>query len=183
MTVPASKRTISDMEFYSNAVNIRVRLTHWLLRDFGIKDKVRNANLIAKSAKMSKEDKDAFLDIITRYGLEKQLTEDYPMWWVSERRRTIDHVCAQAIHNIRMANAIYPTTDEEKITRRQYQNLAIGNMFQLLEELQFVITVLNTILGVDIRKYTDYVESIESEIALLRSWRKSDNSRYKNGDA
>lgn len=39
MTVQKSKRSVSDFEFYTNALRIRQRVTEWMLRDFGAKAK------------------------------------------------------------------------------------------------------------------------------------------------
>ncbi len=42
MSVPKGKRSLSDMQFYKNAINLRLRISEFLLRDFGIKPKVRS---------------------------------------------------------------------------------------------------------------------------------------------
>ena len=40
MSVIKNKRSLSRLEFYNNARKLRLNLTNWLLRDFGIRDKV-----------------------------------------------------------------------------------------------------------------------------------------------
>lgn len=60
--------------------------------------------------------------------------------------------------------------------------MAVGNCEQLLQEMQYVISILD----VDVNKYLPYVDMIEKEIALLRAWRKSDNrllERVKQNEA
>lgn len=52
---------------------------------------------------------------------------------------------------------------------------AIGNCEQLLQEMQYIISII----PVDAQKYIRYVEMIEKEIALLKGWRKSDNKILK----
>lgn len=42
MSVLKNKRSVSSLEFYHNAITLRREITMLLLRDFGIKDKVRS---------------------------------------------------------------------------------------------------------------------------------------------
>ena len=42
MSVLKNKRSVSSLEFYHNAIMLRREITMLLLRDFGIKDKVRS---------------------------------------------------------------------------------------------------------------------------------------------
>ncbi|MBR3880348.1 MAG: hypothetical protein IKJ34_01960 [Mailhella sp.] len=175
MSVPVSRRGISSMEFYNTAVQLRVELSRWLLRDFGIKDKTRRASVVAKAARMDEEDKETILGILAKYRLTEQLTEEYPDWWLAERRRAVDRLCTQIVVHIRAANAIYPTSEEEYWDRRTMQNKAIGYTEALMEELQFIVAMLFKTLGVDVEKYMPFVDMVDKELALLKGWRKSDN--------
>lgn len=165
------------MEFYHTAVKLRVMLTEWLLRDFGIKRKVRQASAVAKSCRMEAQDAEQFLALLEKYALTNTLAEDYPSWWLIERRRTIDRICATMMQNIRAANSIRVTTEAEYHERRILQDRAIGNADQLLEELQYVIAVLHRTLGVDVDKYLPFADLIQKEILLLKGWRKSGNRK------
>ena len=60
MSVPASKRSISEFEFYNTAIRLRQHVTFWLLRDFGAKPRVRDAKFVANRYQMTDEDKKAF---------------------------------------------------------------------------------------------------------------------------
>lgn len=75
------------------------------------------------------------------------------------------------IWNITAANTIYATTKEELRIRRNYQNAAIINCQQLLQELQFC----EDALPIKASKLLPFVETIGFEITLLKGWRKSDN--------
>lgn len=46
MSVLKNKRSVSSLEFYHNAIMLRREITMLLLRDFGIKDKVRSGKLM-----------------------------------------------------------------------------------------------------------------------------------------
>jgi hypothetical protein len=79
------------------------------------------------------------------------------------------------INNITYANSVYPTRELEYDQRRLYQNRAIANCYQMLQEMQYVISVL----PVDAERYMNYVGMIDREIVLLKGWRKSDNRILK----
>ena len=69
MSVPVSKRTLSQYEFYNTAVRLRTKVAEWLLRDLGAKPKVRDLSFIGKRYLMSDEDKKALDDLFDKYGL------------------------------------------------------------------------------------------------------------------
>ena len=70
-----------------------------------------------------------------------------------------------------VANSIYPTYREELIERRVHQDRAVGQCYRLTQELQYAIETL----PVDVNKYLRFAEMIQTEINLLKGWRKSDN--------
>ena len=78
-----------------------------------------------------------------------------------------------------MANSIYPNSIEEYNLRREFQNRAIGLCFSLINELQYLLEVLN----VDGDNYLNYYEMIREEVALIKGWRKSDNKFKKKFEA
>lgn len=59
MSVPKSRRNQSEVEFFRNANLLRKEMTLLLMRDFGIKDKVRKVASVAN--KMNEEDSEAFV--------------------------------------------------------------------------------------------------------------------------
>ena len=170
MSVPKSQRGISRLEFYHTAVKLRHDMTLLLLRDFGVKDKVRNVNLLAKMHNLTEEDAAALKSTMDRYGVST-VTEEFPAWLIADFRESIMGILRDLIMNITAANAVYPYLESEFYDRRNFQNRAIGNCEQLLQEMQYVMSVL----PVDANKLMPYVEAIEKEAALLKGWRKSDN--------
>lgn len=60
---------------------------------------------------------------------------------------------------------------EELVERRLHQDRAIGQCYRLTQELQYAIETL----PVDVNKYLRFGELIQTEINLLKGWRKSDN--------
>lgn len=170
MSVLKSKRKTSRLEFLHNAYAIQRTIVLLLLRDFGVKAKVRTVKAFSTVYKMTDEDKECLLKIMDRYGITS-ITEEYPEWLIDDMRNRVLSECRALVRNIIQANSIYPHTRGEFADRRRYQTMAIGNCEQLIQELQYVISIIN----VDANKYLPYVDMIDREVALLRGWRKSDN--------
>lgn len=180
MSVPKNKRNLSSLEFYHTAIRLRREVTLLLLRDFGIKDKVRNTRMLAQIHGIEPEDEAALKSILEKYGMENSIVEEFPEWLVDKMRSSIMDILRDLILNITAANSIYPVNEPEFYERRVRQDGAIGNCEQLLQEMQYIISII----PVDAQKYMRYVEMIEKEIALLKGWRKSDNkilSRIRGG--
>ena len=175
MSVPVSKRTLSDLEFFKNANQLRLSITNLLLRDFALKDKVRNLQVLAGMRGMTPEDTQILADIADKYGFKQPVLERYPHWLIDYFRDNLLTLLRSLIQNITAANTIYATTEYEYNERRSYQNKAIIVCEQLLQEFQYIIHVI----PVDIERFMPYVEMIEKEIALLKGWRKSDNRILK----
>jgi len=161
MSVHKNKRTLSKLEFYHNARTLREDITNFLLRDFGVRDKIRNF----------KDDNNVEITVI----------EQYPAWLITFFRQTIINLLRQLMQNITAANTIYPISLEELSERRRYQNEAIVNCEQLLCELTYCADVL----PVELSKFMPYIDKIAFEIKLLKGWRKSSNElarKIKSGE-
>ena len=77
MSVLARKRTLSQYQFYINAISLRKKIIFLLLRDFGIKSKVRNLGV--KHKPMDEATRQRFANIAIKYDMPAQLAE-YPGW-------------------------------------------------------------------------------------------------------
>lgn len=151
MSVLKSKRGLSKMEFYHNARKLRRELTDFLRRDFGIHSR--------KQA--SKAD--------------PSLPDDWYDEDIEEAAKNIRFLLRNLMWNITAANTIHAVNMRELETRRGYQNAAIINCQQLLQEFQFC----EDSLPIKAEKFMPYVESVGFEITLLKGWRKSDNRLSK----
>ncbi|MDR0374619.1 MAG: hypothetical protein LBH85_02730 [Treponema sp.] len=155
MSVLKSKRGLSRLEFYHNARKLRKDITNLLLRDFGVRDKVR---------KVKTED-----------GKTVSVIEGYPDWLIEKFRDSIIQILRNLMMNITAGNSVYPVNEAELQLRRQYQTAAIVNCEQLLQEMHYC----EDILPVHVSKFLPYVDAIELEIKLLKGWRKSANKLDK----
>ena len=170
MSVIKNKRSLSELEFFHNAIKLRKEMTSLLLRDFGVKARNKDTQVLPKLYKMEKEDGEAFLKLCEQYKITSML-ETYPEWLIREFRESILQNLRELIKNITCANSIYPVCRAELTERRIYQDRAIGNCETLLQEMAYAMSVLPN----DANKYMGYVDIIQREIALLKGWRKSDN--------
>ena len=140
------------MEFYHTSRQLREDMTNLLLRDFGVRDKVRK--------------------IKTDEHTEVTIIEEYPEWLIVSFRQSIMGILRDLMMNITAGNTIYPTNLEELRMRRGFQNLAIIACEKLLQEMQYCADIL----PVKLEKFLPYVDKIELLIRLLKGWRKSDNA-------
>jgi hypothetical protein len=122
-----------------------------LLRDFGVRDKVRK--------------------IKTEDNMELTIIEEFPNWLIVEFRQNVLRILHNLMMNITAGNTIYPAIPEEVVVRRQYQTAAIVNCEQLLQDLMYCSDALP--LGLE--KFMPFVDAVEFEIRLLKGWRKSTN--------
>jgi hypothetical protein len=155
MSVHKNKRGLSRLELYNTARKLREDMTNLLLRDFGVRDKVRK--------------------IKTEENLEVTIIEEYPSWLIETFRDNIMGCLRDLMKNITGGNTIYPQTYGELDARRFFQDQAIVNCQQLLEELIYCADVLPVHLG----KFLPYVDRINEEVTLLRGWRKDNNRLEK----
>ena len=146
MSVPKHKRNESKLEVLTHSIRMRRAICAMLLKDFGIKERVFD---------------------------NKSIIEKYPEWLITHFRTNIINILFDINKQIIRANTIFVKSESEFNDRRKAQTDAICGCESLLQEFQFVISILD--MNVDINKYAKYVEMIERETALLRAWRKSDN--------
>ena len=155
MSVLKNKRGLSKLEFYHNARRLRKNITDLLLRDFGVRDKVRQ---------IKNEDGEKFTVI-----------EGYPDWLITHFREKVINKMHDLMENITAGNTIYPLNETELQIRRNFQTAAIYNCEQLLQIMHYA----EDVLPVAVSKFLPFVDAIEFEIKLLKGWRKA-NSKLKD---
>ena len=69
MTVVKSKRKLSTMEFFHNALVLRKNVTELLMRDFGVKEFKRNIHFVSTVEGFSEEDKMLATEIFEKYEI------------------------------------------------------------------------------------------------------------------
>ena len=176
MSVLNRKRNISKMEFYHNAIKLRLMITEFLLKDFGIKSRRRNLEFAKDVYDIEDEDVEEIENILSAYDLKNSFIDNFPSWLIDKERDYFMDLLRSLMKNICSANTIHITNKEEYYMRRNYQTQAICDCENLLQEMQYIIYVTHP----NVEKYMPYVDIIEKEIALLKGWRKSDNKIMKS---
>ena len=67
MSVLKRFRSESKMQFYATAQKLRKDIMTLLLKDFGVRSKVRQLNI--ETRRMTQDDRNAFLAIAEKYGI------------------------------------------------------------------------------------------------------------------
>lgn len=174
MSVPKSKQKLSNMEFFRLAIAIRQYVTCLVLKDFGMKTKIRDLKYIANTTHMSDEDKAKFIELLTKYKMGGYAIDVYPEWLINKFRDWIIVELHNMISNIVKANTIYVTTVVEHNERRMAQNNVIIACENLLQILQYAIDCFN----IDGNAYMKVTSMIIHEINVVKKWRKSDDDRF-----
>lgn len=168
MSVLKSKRKESQFEVFHHLTKMRKEVTDLLLRDFGY-DLERADKRVAKMFGRNYEELSP--DEKVRYDKLKAKNQAFDEWFIADERQTIVDCLRTITEEVYVANSIYPTYMEELIERRLHQDKAIGQCYRLTQELQYAIETL----PVDVNKYLRFATMIQTEINLLKGWRKSDN--------
>lgn len=167
MSVVKSKRKPSSFEVFNHYSKLRKEVTLLLLNDFGY-----SVERAQRSLEKSFGDKDK-LTPEQQINYEKRLAKiiGFAAWFLPKEKEAVTDCLREITACIYGANSIYPMYREELIERRILQDKAIGQLYRLTQELQYAIDIL----PVDVDKYTRFAEMIETEINLIKGWRKADN--------
>lgn len=177
MSVPKSKRPESKFEVYAHWFKTRKEVTNLLAREFSY-NYDEQVNRICKQfgvesvSEIPQERIGGFKRVA-----RKQLGFNY--WYIDAERGQILSLMQEIGKHVFIANSIYPQSDYEITQRRNHQNEVIGLLNDLIQELQYVITTL----PVDINQYTRLSDMIQTEISLVKAWRKSDNKHRASSDS
>lgn len=169
MSVLKSKRKPSQFEVFHHLYKLRRNITDLLLRDFGYSfekaEKRLQKRFCGKAYEDLTDNEKAQYD-----RLQKRWTA-FDEWFVVDERTVIVDCLREITKHVFIANSIYPTCWEELAQRRIHQDEALGQCYRLAQELQYAIETL----PVDVNTYTQFGKEIQTEINLIKGWRKSDN--------
>lgn len=174
MSVLKNKRKASQFEVFHHLYKVRKDITDLLLRDFGYSFEKAEKRLMKqfggrKYAELTEAERE-------RYDSLKRKYESFDEWFIYDERQVIVDCLREITKEDFIANSIYPTCMEELIQRRIHQDEAIGQCHRLAQELQYAIETL----PVDVNTYLQFGEAIQTEINLIKGWRKADN-KFKIG--
>lgn len=175
MSVIKAKRKPSQFEVFHHLYKLRKEITDLLLRNFGYDSEKSIKRLLKKFGKETIEELSD--DQKVTYEKLKIKTESFDKWFIESERDVIVNCLRQITKEVYLANSIYPTEEfkNELEERQLHQSLAIGYCYDLVQELQYAIETL----PVDINKYTYFGNEIQTQINLIKGWKKSDRKRFR----
>lgn len=169
MSVLKNKRKASQFEVFHHLYKMRREITDLLLRDFGYSFEKADKRLARMFGgrnypELTEADQERYDRLKTKY-------DAFDEWFIYDERQVIVDCLREITKEVFIANSIYPTCMEELIQRRLHQDEAIGHCYRLTQELQYAIETL----PVDVNTYLRFGEMIQTEINLIKGWRKADN--------
>ena len=169
MSVLKSKRKPSQFEVFHHLNKVRQEVTDLLLRDFGYSFEKAEKRL---RKRFGGREFEALTDVEKdQYNRLKKRYEAFDEWFIEDERKVVIDCLRSIGEHVYTANSIYPTLHEELVERRVHQDLAIGQCYRLVQELQYAIETL----PVDVNTYLRFGADIQKEVDLIKGWRKSDN--------
>lgn len=169
MSVLKSKRKASQFEVFHHLYKVRKDITDLLLRDFGYTYEKADKRLTRQfGGRAYTELSEAEQE---RYDRVKKRLESFDDWFIYDERQAVVDCLREITKEVFIANSIYPTCMEELVQRRLHQDEAIGQCYRLIQELQYAIETL----PVDVNAYLRFAEEVQTEINLIKGWRKADN--------
>lgn len=167
MSVLKSKRKPSQFEVFHHLNKVRKEVTDLLLRDFGYSKRKAAQRLEKKFSGRSYEElTDVEKEIYDHFRKQQ---EAFDTWFIEDERKAVVDCLRSIGEHVYTANSIYPTYYEELVERRVHQDLAIGQCYRLVQELQYAIETL----PVDVNTFLRFGEDIQREIDLIKGWRKT----------
>lgn len=173
MAVLKSQRNLSSMEFYHVALDLRKYLTMFLLRDFGLKDNIHDKTYFVPVAKLDQLERKQLSELLHKCDHATVVTS-MPYWIIRQEQEFFSNKCRDLISAVSSANNIYMQTLADADQRRCFQNEAICVVENIVQELQYLVTVFDAKCTKSLEMY---IEMAQRELSLLKGWRKSDNKR------
>lgn len=169
MSVLKSKRKASQFEVYHHLYQMRRDITELLLRDFGYSFEKQDKKLLRQFGNRPYEELTD--DEKQRYTRLRERWTAFDEWFVKDQRQAVVDCLREITKEVYIANSIYPTCPEELTRRRLHQDEAVGQCYRLMQELQYAIETL----PVDVNVYLRFGDMIQTQVNLIKGWRKADN--------
>ena len=177
MSVPSWERGESYHGYRYYAIELYQDIVDLLLRDFGVKDKQYSIDYFSKD-NLSDDQKQQLQQLMNKCGCTK-IPVQFPKWLLDHYRENILNTAHDMCQQLTLADSI---TDQGVSNLKQFyqrqtaQNKAIADCKQLQQEFQDA----KYTLPVQLKKFTPYIDLIESVLQKLENWRKTTNTEIKN---
>lgn len=159
MSIPKSKRRLSDIQYYKNAMDIHDEIYKIFKIDC---DKYFNNKYTKKYIKIDDD-----IQI---------LVSNQPYWLIVSKRNIILKNVNALLDDIVYADSIYPTCKFEFDMKHAYQTKAIASCRVLLNNFTLLYKIFKN--DFNIEKHKNLLIDLDNEIQLLKNWRSNTNRLF-----
>lgn len=156
MSVPKGRRSLSRFEVLYNATLLTDEITSLVLRSFGVYS--RNSIMRKRYEHMVSHNNKPYVE---------NLLQQY-------KDQLIESASNIELY-VKSAKSTYPSTIDQFDIRRNFQNNALDECFNI----KFILHIIARQFNVDIDMFKNSICLLDKEIHLIKSWRRSDSKRYK----
>ena len=180
MSVPEPFRNESGAEFLNNFHEMRRVINNILMRDFGLKKRNYDTELISHIYEINAEDISTLRLMEERYGMNSFAVKRIPDWRIDSWRNGVIQIMDRIGEAIELGNSINIMNDElyrEKyVERTRYFEIAIGQCHVLKDKFH---EILRAMPSAKMGEYEDVSSRLKREIVLLKGVRKKDGNIYQ----
>lgn len=174
MSVPVGRRTQSRFEASHHFYKLRGEITTLVMNDFGFRPDKQEKSM----AHYQETHKNAvnLEEVLDRWQTK---TESFTRWFIDEEGKAVLDIMRNIEREFTIGNSIYPSETPARMLefyeRRKHMDNAIGLCYALKQEINYIIRTL----PVDLNKFEHFAKEIDTQIALYKGVRKSDNRLLK----
>lgn len=183
MAVAEPFRGESKAEFLKNFHRLRKEINMLMMRDFGIKPRKYNVDLIKEIYELNEEDAALLSNMSEKYGMNTFYTEKYPKERIYEWKKELCYImnqlgiCIEQGNSRNVKYALYPTA--EYLKRTEYFEDAIGYCQALKDKFHEILDILDVKTG----QYITVSKLLKREISLLKGVKRSDKDALAKAKA
>lgn len=174
--VPAGRREAHDFLANHHLTELRKLITELAINDFGY-DRTKVEKKIDHFAEWCKcENRDEIVERMRKKN--ESFYEDF----VQEETTITRKILRDAVAEFEMGNSIFPSGEalmEEYIEKRLHLDKAVGHLFILIQELQYIA---ETLPG-DKNRYEQLIKQTKKEISLIKGVRRAANKFLKKDNS
>lgn len=180
MSVPEPFRNESGAEFLNNFHDMRRIINNILMRDFGLKMRNYDIELISNIYQINAGDVSVLREMEQRYGMNSFAVKKVPDWRIDSWRNSVIQIMDRIAEAIELGNSVNIVNDElycEKyIERSRYFEIAIGQCHVLKDKFH---EILKSMPNVKLGEYEDVADKLKREIGFLKGVKKRDANVYQ----
>ena len=178
-SVPKSQREEHDFMASHKLREIRSAVTDLARNDFGYDKEKLEEQIKRFEEGMANIDPEKKLQIVAKW---RDKNESFYSDFVEEETSITRDILRQAVKWYEMGNSIFPSGESklmEYCDRRKFLNYAIGELFVLKQELQYIA---ETLPG-NKNRFEYITNEIKTEVSLIKGVRRAANKFLKGNDA